>query len=139
MSSLQCVCVQSAVQAPVQDSSRTQVCIRHIMRLKSPAPLKYKAQLHKIGGSEQRRRDEDDEGILPDRSIKATCQQHSRKPSAAAHIGMQMRRHEAYKGIHPDRPIEATCLTTKGYQNYVTSIDHSHASYSVSFMALLQV
>ena len=45
------------------------------MRLESPAPFKDKAQLHEIGSSEQRRRDEDDEGILPDRSIEATCQQ----------------------------------------------------------------
>ncbi len=38
-----------------------------------PAPLQDKAQLHKIGGGEQGRCYEDDECILPDSAIEATC------------------------------------------------------------------
>lgn len=39
----------------------------------SPAPFQNKAQLHKIGGRKQGRCYEDDECVLPDSPIKATC------------------------------------------------------------------
>ena len=39
----------------------------------SPAPFQNKAQLHKIGGRKQGRCYEDDECVLPDSPIEATC------------------------------------------------------------------